>query len=91
MSKEFTPQMELDCSLYEIRLRGHLHSQWADWFDGFVITLEEDGTTLLRGAIVDQSALYGVLRRIRDLGIPLLSIMCVEYVAHPSSSSNDRS
>lgn len=79
MSKELSTHIEPDHALYEIRLRGHLNSQWTDWFDGLAITLEANGTTLLRGPIVDQAALYGVLKRIRDIGIPLLSIICVEH------------
>ena len=59
---------------YQIRIEGHLSCEWAEWFDGLTITLEEDGTTLLRGPIADQAALYGVLRRIRDLGMPLVSV-----------------
>jgi hypothetical protein len=59
---------------YEIRLKGHLDDRWADWFEGLTITLEEDGTTLLTGPVVDQAALHGLLKRVRDLGIPLLSV-----------------
>lgn len=64
--------------LYEIRIRGHLVEQWANWFDGLTITLAENGDTLLTGRVVDQAALYGLLRKVRDLGIPLLSVNCVE-------------
>jgi hypothetical protein len=64
--------------IYQIRLRGHLGPQWTDWFDGFAITLEEDGDTLLTGRILDQAALYGLLRKVRDLGIPLVSVNGVE-------------
>lgn len=60
--------------LYEIRIEGHLSQEWADWFEGLTITPEEDGRTLLRGPIADQAALHGVLRRIRDLGVTLLSV-----------------
>ncbi len=59
---------------YEIRLKGYLDSQWTDWFEGLTITLEEDGTTLLSGLVVDQASLHGLLKKIRDLGIPLVSI-----------------
>lgn len=62
-------------SIYQIRLAGHLSPQWTDWFDGFAITLEDDGCTQLTGAIADQSALYGLLKKVRDLGMPLLSVM----------------
>ncbi len=59
---------------YEIRVRGHLDDKWADWFEGLIITLEENGETLLTGSVVDQAALHGLLRRVRDLGMPLISV-----------------
>jgi hypothetical protein len=59
---------------YEIRIAGHLDAHWTDWFDGMSITLEEDGTTLLSGPVPDQPALYGLLRKVRDLGLPLVSV-----------------
>jgi hypothetical protein len=64
--------------IYQIRLKGHLGRQWTDWFEGLSITLEEHGDTLLTGPVVDQAALYGLLRKVRDLGLPLLSVMRVE-------------
>jgi hypothetical protein len=64
---------------YEIRLKGHLDDRWAEWFEGLTITLEEDGTTLLTGPVVDQAALHGLLKRVRDLGIPLLSVCPLEH------------
>ena len=63
---------------YEIRLRGHLDARWAAWFDGMVLTREGDGTTRLRGPVADQAALHGLLRRVRDLGLPLLSVTRLE-------------
>ncbi|MBP7686430.1 MAG: hypothetical protein KA765_00905 [Thermoflexales bacterium] len=60
--------------VYQIRLKGQLGSQWTDWFEGLTITLEEDGHTLLSGPVVDQAALYGLLKKVRDLGLPLISI-----------------
>ena len=60
--------------VYQIRIKGHLSHQWADWFEGLTITLEEDGNTLLNGPVVDQSALHGWLKKVRDLGMPLLSV-----------------
>jgi len=64
--------------VYQIRIKGHLGQRWADWFDGLAITPEPNGDTLLTGPVVDQSALHGLLRNVRDLGLPLLSIMRVE-------------
>ena len=60
--------------LYEIRLKGHLDGRWADRFEGLTITLEEDGNTLLSGPVADQAALHGLLKRVRDLGLSLLSV-----------------
>ena len=59
---------------YEIRIKGHLDDKWADWFDGLSITREDNGETLVRGLVVDQAALHGLLRKVRDLGMPLISI-----------------
>ncbi len=61
--------------LYEIRLKGHLDARWAERFDGLSFTHEGDGTTILAGPVVDQAALYGLLRTVRDLGLPLLSVV----------------
>ena len=60
--------------IYQIRIKGHLSQQWASWFEALTITLEEDGNTLLTGPVVDQAALHGLLKKVRDLGIPLLSV-----------------
>ena len=63
---------------YQIRIKGHLGSQWADWFGGLTITLEDNGDTLLTGSVVDQAALHGLLKKVRDLGMPLVSVIHVE-------------
>ncbi len=63
---------------YEIRLKGHLDDRWAEWFEGLTITLEENGETFLTGPVVDQAALHGLLKKVRDLGIPLLSVNLVQ-------------
>ena len=60
--------------LYQIRLKGHLGEHWAEWFEGMTITLADNGETLLTGYVVDQAALHGLLKQVRDLGMPLLSI-----------------
>jgi len=60
--------------MYQIRVRGHLGPEWTEWFDGLTITLESNGDTLLTGSVVDQAALHGLLKRVRDLGIPLLAV-----------------
>lgn len=60
--------------LYQIRLKGHLGCQWAEWFEGMTITLEENGETLLTGPVADQAALHGLLKKVRDLGLPLVSV-----------------
>jgi hypothetical protein len=59
---------------YQIRIKGHLGRQWTDWFEGLAISLEESGDTLLTGTVVDQAALHGLLRKVRDLGTPLISV-----------------
>ena len=63
---------------YEIRLKGHLDDKWADWFEGLTITREDNGDTRLTGAVVDQAALHGLLRKVRDLGLPLIAVIQVD-------------
>lgn len=60
--------------IYQIRVRGHLAHEWRDWFEGLTISLEENGDTLLTGPVIDQAALYGLLKKVRDLGLPLVSV-----------------
>jgi hypothetical protein len=67
-----------ESGLYEIRLKGHLNDRWADWFEGFAIRLEDNGDTLLTGPVVDQAMLHGLLKKVRDLGMPLLSVNFVK-------------
>ena len=61
--------------LYQIRIQGHLGSEWTDWFEGLTLTREDNGDTLLSGPVLDQAALYGLLRKVRDLGLPLLAVI----------------
>jgi hypothetical protein len=64
--------------LYQIRVKGHLGPQWADWFAGLSISLEDNGDTLLHGPVIDQAELHGLLKKVRDLGMPLLSVICIK-------------
>ena len=64
-----------DAGFYEIRVKGHLGRRWAAWFDGLELTHDPDGTTVIRGHVADQAALHGLLHRMRDLGLPLVSVL----------------
>ncbi len=64
--------------VYQIRLKGHLGGQWTAWFEGLIITLQANGDTLLTGPVVDQAALHGVLKKVRDLGMPLIAVLHIE-------------
>ncbi len=72
----------LEMGLYEIRIRGHLEIRWAAWFDGMTLSHEPDGSTVLRGPVVDQSALHGLLQKVRDIGLPLVSVTQLEPPDH---------
>ena len=63
---------------YEIRLKGHLDTRWATWFDGLALSHDSDGTTIIRGPVADQAALHGLLQKVRDLGLPLVSVTQVQ-------------
>ena len=65
--------------VYQIRLKGHLGREWTDWFEGLTITLDDNGDTLLTGPVIDQAALHGLLRKVRDLGMPLVSVSPLEH------------
>ena len=78
MSNNHSPQHDADQPMvYQIWIKGHLGRQRMDWFEGLTITLEEDGNTLLTGPVVDQAALHGILKKVRDLAMPLLSVSSV--------------
>jgi hypothetical protein len=64
--------------IYQIRIKGHLDQQWSDWFKGLTIQLEENGETLLTGPVVDQAALHGLLKKVRDMGMSLVSVVPVQ-------------
>lgn len=75
MSNKLNPETDPNQSMvYQIRITGHLGHQWTDWFEGLTITLEDNGDTLLTGPVPDQAALHGLLKKVRDLGMPLISI-----------------
>jgi hypothetical protein len=75
MSNKRNPIIDpIQTIVYQIRLKGHLSHQWTHWFDGLTITLEENGDTLLTGPVIDQAALHGLLKKVRDLGMPLISV-----------------
>ena len=78
MSSEFDQSTKSEPIVYQIRIEGHLGHPWANWFGGLTITLEENGDTLVTGPVVDQAALFGFLRKVRDLGMPLVSVHCLE-------------
>ena len=73
---------------YKIRIKGHMDTKWADWFDGLQITHEEDGTTTLYGPLLDQAALHSILRKIRDLNMHLISVIQVKLDAEDETKTN---
>jgi hypothetical protein len=80
------PRHALVC---HIRIEGHLGPGWSDWFAGLTITLQDNGETLLSGPVADQAALHGLIRKVRDLGIPLLSVVCIKVVGAEASAASD--
>lgn len=83
--------MDTPPPLYEIRIAGHLSTQWMDWFEGLTITLEENGNTLLSGPVADQAALHGLLKKVRDLGMPLVSVVQVQSnETHPNRLKKEK-
>jgi hypothetical protein len=82
MSSPISPGDPPGAGRYEIRVSGHLHERWAAWFDGLTVVHRDDGTTVIRGPLADQSALHGLLQRVRDLGLPLISVTEVDASDH---------
>jgi hypothetical protein len=79
MADKFNPKTDPSQPVvYQIRIRGHLDSEWTGWFEGLTLTLEDTGDTLLTGPVIDQAALHGLLKKVRDSGLPLVSVCPVE-------------
>ena len=79
MSNHLNPNSEpVEPVVYQIRIKGHLGAGWSEWFGDVTITLQDNGDTILVGRVVDQAALHGLLKKVRDLGMPLLSVNCVK-------------
>ena len=89
MTDQRTPTPDRpDAGRYEIRLTGHLDAHWATWFDGLTVSREGDGITVISGLVTDQTALHGLLQRVRDLGLPLVSVIRVEGDQPHATASN---
>ena len=86
------PETDLDQpTVYQIRVKSHLGSDWTDWFEGMTITLEESGDTLFTGPVVDQAALHGLLKKVRDLGMSLVSVNPVEINENNTLNTQENS
>jgi hypothetical protein len=89
MNERHPATSDPDEGRYEIRLTGHLAAHWSEWFDGLTVSHNSDGTTAITGPVADQAALHGLLRRVRDLGLPLVSVTRTEP-AHQAHPTNDK-
>lgn len=85
-----TPRGPTAAASYELRIGGHLDQHWSTWFDGFTLTHEDDGTSTLRGVVRDQSELHGLLGKVRDLGIPLISVTPLEAPTQDDAAADSR-
>ena len=90
MSNKINPKTEPGPpTVYQIRIKGHLGRDWSEWFGGLTITLEDNGDTLLTGPVVDQAALHGLLKEVRDLGMPLVSVSPVKLGSADAPEVNE--
>ena len=90
MPDERNPERDADQpAIYQIRIKGYLSQHRTDWFDGLTVTLEEDGNTLLTGIVIDQAALHGLLKKVRDLNMPLLSVNSVDAGTEDTKQATD--
>ncbi len=74
--------MPSEAVVYQVRVEGQLNARWTEWFEGLAITLDANGDTVLTGAVIDQAALHGLLKKVRDLGMPLISVVRIEAEPH---------
>lgn len=81
--RDASAEGQIESRIYEIRIQGHLDQRWAGWFEGLTITLDDNGETRLTGPVVDQAALHGLMRKVRDLGLPLIAVIPIEPDAPP--------
>jgi hypothetical protein len=90
MSNKLNPESDPNQPLvYQIRIKGHLDRKWKGWFEGMSIVLEDNGYTLITGPVVDQAALHGLVKKVRDLGLPLISVNRVD-TGQPKSTDDNR-
>ena len=90
MSQRHLPTGDPDKGRYEIRLTGRLAAHWSEWFDGLTVSHDGDGTTVISGRVADQAALHGLLGRVRDLGLPLVSVTRIEPESHGQPTTDKR-
>lgn len=86
---EVTTQQREQPVIYQLRIEGHLSPHWAEWFEGLTITLEENGETVLTGPVADQAVLHGLLRKVRDVGLPLISVTRIDSDGLGTSERDD--